>query len=329
MLLIGITGTLCSGKGVLTEYFNQKGFYVFSLSDILRNELKLRGEEITREKLQNLGNEFREKYGHGALAIKSLEFFSGKDNVVIESIRNPGEVEELRKHGNFSLIAVDAPRKTRALRILTRHNQTLRDEDPVTEKEILERMEIDEGKGQEETGQQVKKCLEMADYHIFNDSDMINFKFKADEILSKITNKNIRPSWDEYFMLIAKQASKRATCDRKHIGAIIVKDKTILATGYNGSISGFPHCDDIGHMIEEGHCVATVHAEANAILQAAKNGVRIEGSFIYTTASPCWACFKLIANSGIKKIVFGELYRDERIKEFSGKAGIELVKCVI
>ena len=107
-----------------------------------------------------------------------------------------------------------------------------------------------------------------------------------------------RSSWDQYFMDIARQVATRATCDRKHVGALLVRDRTILSTGYNGSIRGLPHCDEVGHMMENGHCVATVHAEANAIIQAAKNGVGIDGATIYTTASPCWPCFKLIANAG-------------------------------
>ena len=135
-----------------------------------------------------------------------------------------------------------------------------------------------------------------------------------------------RSSWDQYFMDIAKQVATRATCDRKHVGALLVRDRTILSTGYNGSIRGLPHCSEVGHMMEDGHCVATEHAEANAIIQAAKNGVAIEGATIYTTASPCWPCFKLIANTGIKRIVFGEFYRDERIFEVAGKVGIELVE---
>ncbi len=134
-----------------------------------------------------------------------------------------------------------------------------------------------------------------------------------------------RASWDEYFMRIAVEVSSRATCDRKHVGAVIARDKSILATGYNGSIRGLSHCDEDGHMMEDGHCVRTIHAEANAIIQAARNGVRIEGAMIYVTASPCWGCFKMIANAGINRIVFGEFYRDERIFRFSERLGIALV----
>lgn len=127
-------------------------------------------------------------------------------------------------------------------------------------------------------------------------------------------------------MKIAEVVANRATCDRKLVGAVIVRDKTILSTGYNGSVRGLEHCDEVGHLMENGHCVATIHAESNAILQAAKNGVCIDRATIYTTASPCWSCFKMIANTGIKRICFGEFYRDERIFEVAKKLGIELVK---
>ena len=125
-------------------------------------------------------------------------------------------------------------------------------------------------------------------------------------------------------MNIATEVASRATCDRKHVGAVVVRDKSILATGYNGSVRGLGHCDDEGHLMEDGHCVRTVHAEANAIVQAARNGMRIEGASIYVTASPCWGCFRLIANAGIVRIVFGEFYRDQKIFEVSQKIGIEL-----
>ena len=134
-----------------------------------------------------------------------------------------------------------------------------------------------------------------------------------------------RVSWDDYFMNIARQVGTRSTCDRKHVGAAIVRDRTILSTGYNGSVRGLPHCDDVGHMMEDGHCVRTIHAEANAIVQAAKNGTAIDGGGIYVTASPCWGCFRMIANAGLTRIVFGELYRDQRIYEMSKAVGIELV----
>lgn len=126
-------------------------------------------------------------------------------------------------------------------------------------------------------------------------------------------------------MDIAKVVSSRATCCRKKVGAVIVRDEMMLSAGYNGSIKGTPHCTEVGCQMEDGHCIRTIHAEMNALLQAARNGVRIEGAVIFITASPCWSCFKCIANAGIKEIHFGEFYRDKRIFDAAGPAGITLV----
>jgi dCMP deaminase len=126
-------------------------------------------------------------------------------------------------------------------------------------------------------------------------------------------------------MEISRVVASRSTCDRKHVGALLVRDRMILSTGYNGSIRGMPHCDDVGHLMEGGHCVATIHAEANSILQAARNGVRIDGADLYTTASPCWPCFKLVANAGIQRVVYAEFYRDDRIFDVARRLGISLV----
>jgi dCMP deaminase len=148
----------------------------------------------------------------------------------------------------------------------------------------------------------------------------------ADPATAAAATRRPRVDWHTYFMNIARQAATRSTCDRKQVGAVIVRDRTILSTGYNGSIRGMPHCDEVGHLMENGHCVATIHAEANAILQAAKNGVQIDGAEIYTTASPCWNCFKMIANSGIRRIYYSEFYRDERSPAIARQLGIELVQ---
>ena len=134
-----------------------------------------------------------------------------------------------------------------------------------------------------------------------------------------------RPEWNEYFGEITKQVALRSTCVRKKVGAIIVKDKNIISTGYNGSIRGLEHCETVGCLMIEGHCTRTIHAEANAIIQAAKHGLMIDRAEIYISASPCFNCFKLIANSGITKIYFMEFYRDERIIEIAKKLDIELI----
>lgn len=126
-------------------------------------------------------------------------------------------------------------------------------------------------------------------------------------------------------MNLAIQAATRSTCPRKHVGAVIVRDKTVLSTGYNGSLRGAPHCTEVGCLMENDHCVRTVHAEANALVQAAHNGVRLGGSEIYVTASPCFNCFKLIVNAGIRTVHYGEFYRDEKVLRFADELGIKMV----
>ena len=134
-----------------------------------------------------------------------------------------------------------------------------------------------------------------------------------------------RVSWERYFMNLAIQAATRSTCPRKHVGAIIVRDKTVLSTGYNGSIRGAPHCTEAGCLMDNDHCIRTVHAEANALVQAACHGIRLEGAQIFVTASPCFNCFKLIVNSGIRTVYFGEFYRDERVLQFAEELGIAMI----
>ena len=118
-----------------------------------------------------------------------------------------------------------------------------------------------------------------------------------------------RKSWDDYFMDIAKMVATRSTCDRAHVGAVIVKDKRILATGYNGSLPGEPHCDDVGHLMVDDHCRRTIHAERNAIAQCYQMGLDPRGATIYVTHSPCPICRHLIDEAGIDRIVYDQEYR--------------------
>jgi len=136
----------------------------------------------------------------------------------------------------------------------------------------------------------------------------------------------MRPSWDEYFMDVARTVATRSTCDRKAVGAVIVRNRQILSTGYNGSVRDTEHCDDVGHLMENGHCVRTVHAEANAIVQAARNGVSIDGAVMYITACPCFICFKMLVNAGIKDILYEEYYgRDEKVQALALRTGVGLL----
>lgn len=137
-----------------------------------------------------------------------------------------------------------------------------------------------------------------------------------------------RPSWDEYFMSVSRLVATRATCPRRHVGAVVVINKRVLATGYNGSLPGSPHCDDVGCMITEpgGGCVRTIHAEQNALAQAASNGVALLGSSIYITTGPCLSCFKLIAAAGVKEIVYEQSYREEQFVSMARLAGMTVRK---
>lgn len=149
-----------------------------------------------------------------------------------------------------------------------------------------------------------------------------------------MTEKYVRPSWDEYFMEIARAVAKRSTCDRGRVSCVIARDKQILVTGYAGAPKGLPHCDEVGHLIktvthENGeqtqHCMRTCHAEQNAIVQAAKIGVAIDGGTLYCKMTPCAACAKMIINAGIKRIVCEKHYRvAAESEELFRLAGVEL-----
>ncbi len=137
--------------------------------------------------------------------------------------------------------------------------------------------------------------------------------------------KYFRPSWDHYFMAIAKIIGTRSSCDRLRAGAVLVKDKRIIATGYNGAPPGLPNCDEIGHMIEERHCVRTIHAEHNAILQAAKlSGTSTDGTTVYMKYLPCIHCCKYIVAAGIKRLVYVKDYRASIAIDYLKNAGVDV-----
>jgi dCMP deaminase len=144
-----------------------------------------------------------------------------------------------------------------------------------------------------------------------------------------------RPSWDEYFMEICRTVAKRATCDRGRSGCVITKDNRLLVTGYVGAPSGLPHCDQAGHKMKQvvhedgsvtSHCMRTVHAEQNAICQAAKNGISIAGGTLYCKMTPCRTCAMLIINCGIKRVVCEKRYHDaDDSLEMLGAAGVDII----
>ena len=140
---------------------------------------------------------------------------------------------------------------------------------------------------------------------------------------------NPRPSWDEYFLKLAMLVSERATCPRMHCGCVLVKDKQILATGYNGSIPGDVHCEDEGCYVVDNHCIRTIHAEMNAVLQCSIHGVSTKGATAYVTNMPCTNCAKSLITAGIKRIVVFSDYHATEAEEFLGIAKVELCRLKI
>ncbi|MGQ9644250.1 MAG: deoxycytidylate deaminase [Ignavibacterium sp.] len=137
---------------------------------------------------------------------------------------------------------------------------------------------------------------------------------------------NKRPSWDEYFLKLAMLASERATCPRMHCGCVLVKDRFVLATGYNGSLPGQPHCEDVGCLIVDNHCVRTNHAEMNALIQAARHGVNTDGATAYITNMSCTTCAKALIAAGIKRVVVFSDFHDTLATQFYKDSGVEIVK---
>lgn len=120
-----------------------------------------------------------------------------------------------------------------------------------------------------------------------------------------------RIPWKQYFMMQALVISQRSTCNRALVGSVLVKDDRLIATGYNGSVSGQPHCDEVGHLMVDGHCVRTIHSEMNTLIQCAKNGISTENTEIYVTYFPCFNCAKCLVQAGIKKINYYYDYHDD------------------
>lgn len=135
-----------------------------------------------------------------------------------------------------------------------------------------------------------------------------------------------RPSWDEYFLKLAMLASERSTCPRMHCGCVLVKDRFVLTTGYNGSLPGSPHCDEAGCLVVNNHCIRTNHAEINALCQATRHGVTLTGATAYVTNMPCTACAKALIAAGIRRVVIFSGYHETLAERFFAETGVELCR---
>ena len=308
-MIIGLTGENCSGKGMVADYLQKKSFYFYSLSDVIREELTSKGTEITRDALIKEGNNLRQKYGPSVLAVKTTAKLQTDKNYIIDSIRNPAEVNELKKLTRFVLLKILSDPENRFERMKERN----REGDPKTLKEFL-RVEELEASNQNSAKQQLTACMKLADKTIVNDDQPENLYKKVDQLLQElqVEKKKNRPDWDEYFMNIAKVVASRSNCMKRHVAAVIVKDKRIISTGYNGTPRGVTNCSEGGcprcnQFVEGGtrldECLCS-HGEENAIVQAAYHGINIKDASLYTTFAPCLMCTKMIINAGIKEVVY-------------------------
>ncbi len=310
-MIIGLTGKNGAGKGEVAKFLQSRGFHYYSLSDMLREEAARREMAVTRDNLVSLGNQLRATLGPGVLAEKVIARLDPEKNYVIDSVRHPSEVQVLKRRRDFFLACVDAPAKVRFDRLQDR----ARESDPTDFKkfEELEKREAASGK---ESDQQLDQAIQLADVTVDNSGPLDDLHIRIRDVILSLSRKQPRPDWDEYFMGIAKVAALRSNCIARKVAAVIVKDKRIISTGYNGtprgiqncSEGGCPRCNAIGvsgKSLDE--CLCS-HAEENAIVQSAYHGVNISGAVIYTTFSPCLTCTKMIINAGLKEVVYNIEY---------------------
>jgi len=333
MIVIGITGKYCAGKTTVCDYMKGKSFYYGSLSDELREILKAEKLEITRENLIKRGNEIRASEGNGALAKRVIKKMDRGRNYIIDSLRNPDEIKEFQKMDSFYLWDIVAQQDKRFERIIKRK----REGDPKTI-EDFRNLEEKESSSANKSAQQLDECAKMAQHRIENNSTMADLFEKVDSLLLQTPTDFRRPSWDEYFMNIAKEVAMRSNCVKRKVAAVIVRDKRIVATGYNGTPRGVKNCNEGGcprcNSFAKGgtaldECLCS-HAEENAIVQSAYHGIALKGSSIYTTYSPCITCSKMIINAGIVKVVYNAEYPlGETALNMLKEAGIELEKIEI
>jgi dCMP deaminase len=310
-MIIGLTGTNGAGKTEVADYLRSRGFEYQSLSDEIRAEIRKRGQEITREVLISVGNELRSRYGPGVLAERVLRRLDRNHNYVVDSIRNPSEVEALRSRGDFRLLCVDADVRLRFSR--TRERGRERAAQTLEQFVAEESRELD---SHDPANQQLIATRRLADITVRNDGSIEDLRTQLDRLLPEIMSNFSRPDWDEYFMNIAKVVASRSNCIKRKVAAIIVKDKRVVSTGYNGTPRGARNCNEggcprcnsmapSGTALEECLCC---HGEENAITQAAYHGTSLKGATLYTTFAPCLLCTKMIINSGIVEVVYNKDY---------------------
>jgi dCMP deaminase len=330
MIIIGLTGRNAGGKTTAGELLSTRGFSYLSLSDVIREEAKRRGLPEVRESLTALGNELRERHGPGALAELTVARMQPDRNYAVDSIRHPAEVQALKKAGSFSLFHIFAPLEARFARSLARARagdaQTLQD---------FIRQEARAVASRNAASQPLLETERLANRTIENNGTLEAFAAQLSTALRELEVSFARPSWDQYFMDIARQVAARSNCMKRQVAAVIVSERRIISTGYNGTPRGVKNCNEggcprcngfseSGRNLEE--CLCS-HGEENAIVQASYHGIAIRDATLYTTYSPCLMCSKMIINAGIRKVVYNEAYPlNDTATAMLKEAGVDLVR---
>jgi dCMP deaminase len=327
-MILGISGPYAAGKGEVVAYLSARSFYPLSLSDVIRDELAARRLEETREIMIETGRALRAAHGPAVLAERLRARLEPDRNYVIDSIRHPAEVDALRAVGpRFRLIWVDADPELRFARLRERG----RAGDPSSLAE-LRAMEAREQGGDDPAGQQLAAVAARADWRVRNDGSREELGARVQEILERSLEFE-RPSWDEYFLSIAQVVASRSNCVKRHVGAVIQRDRRLISTGYNGTPRGVRNCNEGGcprcnTFAESGtrldECLCS-HAEENAIVQAAYHGASVRDGRLYTTFFPCLFCTKLIINAGLAEVVYNGAYSlDEVALGLLREAGVKV-----
>jgi dCMP deaminase len=330
-MIFGVAGPNGAGKGEIVQYLEARSFESFSLSDVIRQELARRSIEESREHMIEVGTELRAQDGPGVLAGRAVEALESDRNYVIDSIRHPAEVEALRTCGHpFKLIWVDADIQTRFQRLHERGRKG----DPQT-LEHLRTLEDREMGSDDPAAQQLLAVKELADFELRNDGELESLHQAVRQVFERSLFFE-RPSWDEYFMAIAVAVASRSNCVKRKVAAVVVKDRRIISTGYNGTPRGTRNCNEGGcprcnELVEGGtrldECLCS-HGEENAISQAAYHGVSLQESTIYTTFSPCLQCTKLIINAGLVEVVYNAGYPLGEVSlALLREAGVKVRQC--
>ena len=283
---VGVAGLNAAGKGEVVRLLERRSFYRASLSDVIRADLAREGKEPTRENMIQRGRALRERFGPAVLAERAQRALPSDRNHVIDSIRHPAEVEALRAGGDFLLLWVEAPPRVR--------------------------FERSRARGRAGDGEDFARFEELADLVIPNDGSLEELGAKLEEALRDRLFFRERPSWDEYFMSIARVVASRSNCIKRKVGSVIALDRRIISTGYNGTPRGIRNCNEggcprcagaaeAGTRLDE--CLCS-HAEENAITQSAYHGVSVRGGTVYTTFCPCLICTKMIINAGLSEVVY-------------------------